>query len=78
MHGWMLDGQGQPMSKSKGNVVEPGKVIKEHGADALRFYLLKTSAPWEDIPFQMEGVKNARKTLNVFWNVVNFAPPIWR
>jgi len=73
MHGWMLDGQGQPMSKSKGNVVEPGKVIKEHGADALRFYLLKTSAPWEDIPFQMEGVKNARKTLNVLWNVVNFA-----
>ncbi|HQQ25692.1 MAG TPA: class I tRNA ligase family protein, partial [Methanomassiliicoccales archaeon] len=31
----MLDGQGQPMSKSKGNVVESGKVIKEHGADAL-------------------------------------------
>jgi len=73
MHGWMLDGQGQPMSKSKGNVVEPGKVVKEHGADALRFYLLKTSAPWEDIPFQMDGVKNARKTLNVLWNVVNFA-----
>ncbi|MDD1772526.1 MAG: isoleucine--tRNA ligase [Methanomassiliicoccales archaeon] len=73
MHGWMLDSHGQPMSKSKGNVVEPGKVIKEHGADALRYYLIKTSAPWEDIPFQMEGVKNARKTLNVFWNVVNFA-----
>ncbi|HUT27758.1 MAG TPA: isoleucine--tRNA ligase [Methanomassiliicoccales archaeon] len=73
MHGWMLDSHGQPMSKSKGNVVEPGKVIKEYGADALRFYLIKTSAPWEDIPFQMEGVKNARKTLNVFWNVVNFA-----
>jgi isoleucyl-tRNA synthetase len=73
MHGWMLDPHGQPMSKSKGNVVEPGKVIKEHGADALRLYMLKTSAPWEDIPFQNEGVKNARKTLNVFWNVVNFA-----
>ncbi|MCG7845339.1 MAG: class I tRNA ligase family protein, partial [Methanomassiliicoccales archaeon] len=73
MHGWMLDSHGQPMSKSKGNVVEPSKVIKEYGADALRFYLIKTSAPWEDIPFQMEGVKNARKTLNVFWNVVNFA-----
>jgi isoleucyl-tRNA synthetase len=73
MHGWMLDGQGQPMSKSKGNVIEPSTVVKEHGADALRFYLLKTSAPWEDIPFQMDGVKNARKTLNVFWNVVNFA-----
>ncbi|MCX6650821.1 MAG: isoleucine--tRNA ligase [Methanomassiliicoccales archaeon] len=73
MHGWMLDSHGLPMSKSRGNVVEPGKVIKEHGADALRFYLIKTSAPWDDIPFQLEGVKNARKTLNVFWNVVNFA-----
>ncbi len=61
------------MSKSKGNVIEPSKVIAEYGADALRFYMLRSSAPWEDIAFQNEGVKNARKMLNVFWNVVNFA-----
>jgi isoleucyl-tRNA synthetase len=73
MHGWMLDPQGQPMSKSKGNVIEPGKVIAEYGADALRFYFLRVSAPWEDIAFQFEGVKNARKMLNILWNVVNFA-----
>ena len=75
MHGWMLDPSGQPMSKSKGNVIEPSKVIAEYGADALRFYMLRSSAPWEDIAFQSEGVKNARKMLNVFWNVVNFASP---
>ncbi|MEI6796682.1 MAG: isoleucine--tRNA ligase [Methanomassiliicoccales archaeon] len=73
MHGWMLDPKGQPMSKSLGNVIEPAKVITDYGADGLRFYLLKTSAPWEDIAFQWEGVKGARKTLNVLWNVVNFA-----
>lgn len=73
MHGWILDPQGQPMSKSRGNVIEPAQVIKEHGADPLRFYLMKTNAPWEDIAFQHEGVKNAHRTLNVLWNVFNFA-----
>jgi len=73
MHGWMLDPQGLPMSKSKGNIIEPAKVIAEYGADAMRFYFLRVSAPWEDISFQFEGVKNARKTLNILWNVVNFA-----
>ncbi|MDD1747906.1 MAG: isoleucine--tRNA ligase [Methanomassiliicoccales archaeon] len=73
MHGWVLDPNGQPMSKSRGNVIEPEKVIKDYGADALRFYLMRTNAPWEDTSFQWEGVKNARKTLNILWNVVNFA-----
>ncbi len=73
MHGWMLDAQGLPMSKSKGNIIEPSKVMAEFGADALRFYLLRVSAPWEDISFQNEGVKSARKTLNILWNVASFA-----
>lgn len=73
MHGWVLDPTGQPMSKSRGNVIEPSAVIKEYGADALRFYMMRTNAPWEDIAFQFEGVKNARRTLNILWNVCNFA-----
>lgn len=73
MHGWVLDPNGQPMSKSRGNVIEPEKVIKDYGADSLRFYLMRTNAPWEDTAFQWDGVKNARKTLNILWNVVNFA-----
>lgn len=73
VHGWMLDGKGLPMSKSKGNVIEPSEVMEEFGADALRFYLLRVSAPWEDVSFQIEGVRNARRTLNILWNVASFA-----
>ncbi len=73
MHGWVLDPKGQKMSKSKGNVIEPLQIINEVGADSLRFYLLKANAPWEDTAFQKEGPKNARKVLNTYWNVVNFA-----
>lgn len=73
MHGWVLDPKGQKMSKSKGNVIQPLSLIEEHGADSLRFYLLKANAPWEDLAFQKDGPKNARKVLNTLWNVVNFA-----
>jgi isoleucyl-tRNA synthetase len=42
----ILDSQGQKMSKSRGNVVDPWDTVSEHGADALRFYLLASSNPW--------------------------------
>jgi isoleucyl-tRNA synthetase len=61
------------MSKSKGNVIEPLDVIKESGADSLRFYMARVNSPWEDTAFQKDGPKNARKVLNTYWNVVNFA-----
>ena len=73
MHGWVLDPKGQKMSKSKGNVIEPLDVIKEVGADSLRFYLIRVNSPWEDTAFQKDGPRNARKVLNTYWNVVNFA-----
>ncbi|MCL2149036.1 MAG: class I tRNA ligase family protein, partial [Methanomassiliicoccaceae archaeon] len=73
MHGWVLDPKGQKMSKSLGNVIEPLEIISELGADSLRLYLLRANAPWEDTAFQKEGPKNARKVLNTYWNVVNFA-----
>ncbi|MDR1405223.1 MAG: isoleucine--tRNA ligase [Candidatus Methanoplasma sp.] len=73
MHGWVLDPKGQKMSKSKGNVIEPLEIISELGADSLRLYLIKANAPWEDTAFQKDGPKNARKILNTYWNVVNFA-----
>jgi isoleucyl-tRNA synthetase len=73
MHGWVLDPKGQKMSKSKGNVIEPLEIINELGADSLRLYLIKANAPWEDTAFQKDGPKNARKILNTYWNVVNFA-----
>ncbi len=73
MHGWVLDPKGQKMSKSLGNVIEPLDIINELGADSLRLYLIKANAPWEDTAFQKDGPKNARKILNTYWNVVNFA-----
>ncbi len=73
MHGWVLDPKGQKMSKSKGNVIEPLEIIDQVGADSMRYYLIKSNAPWEDTAFQKEGPKNARKVLNTYWNVVNFA-----
>ncbi|UCE39211.1 MAG: isoleucine--tRNA ligase [Thermoplasmata archaeon] len=73
MHGWALDDAGKRMSKSSGNIVEPFDIIKDYGVDSLRFYLLKTSAPWDDLSFSEEGVKNAKRTLNILWNVYVFS-----
>ncbi|MFQ6127621.1 MAG: isoleucine--tRNA ligase [Thermoplasmata archaeon] len=73
VHGWLNDAEGLPMSKSRGNVIEPSDIIDEYGADSLRFFLSRTSAPWEDINFQLDGVKNAKRTLNILWNVHRFA-----
>jgi isoleucyl-tRNA synthetase len=73
MHGWALDEKGKPMSKSAGNIVKPSEVAERFGVDSLRFYLLKASAPWEDLAFSMEGVRIANRTLNIFWNVYYFS-----
>ena len=73
MHGWVLDPKGQKMSKSLGNVIEPLEIIEQVGADSLRYYMIKSNAPWEDTAFQKDGPRNARKVLNTYWNVVNFA-----
>lgn len=73
MHGWVLDPKGQKMSKSLGNVIEPLEIIDQVGADSLRYYMIRSNAPWEDTAFQKDGPKNARKVLNTLWNVVNFA-----
>ena len=73
MHGWVLDPKGQKMSKSLGNVIEPLELIDQVGADSVRYYMIKSNAPWEDTAFQKDGPRNARKVLNTYWNVVNFA-----
>ncbi|MEJ2483929.1 MAG: class I tRNA ligase family protein, partial [Gemmatimonadota bacterium] len=49
----VLDEQGRKMSKSRGNVVDPWKALSEHGADAIRFYLLASSNPW--LPKRWDG-----------------------
>jgi len=73
MHGWMLASDGQAMSKSLGNYVEPSEVIQKYGVDSLRLYLMKTKPAWEDLAFNWEEVKNANRSLNILWNVYKFA-----
>jgi isoleucyl-tRNA synthetase len=73
MHGFVHDEQGRPMSKSLGNIIPPAQVIEKHGADAFRLYVLSTCAPWEDVRFNWEGVRNAQRALNILWNVHVFA-----
>ncbi len=73
MHGWAHDEEGRPMSKSLGNATDPLDVKAVYGADALRYYLMKASAPWEDLPYSEDGVRIAHRTLNILWNVQHFA-----
>jgi len=72
MHGWALDESGKPMSKSLGNIIDPLKVADKYGVDSLRFYIL-SSAPWDDLLFSPEGIKNANRSLSILWNVYVFA-----
>ncbi|OKY78566.1 MAG: Isoleucyl-tRNA synthetase [Candidatus Methanohalarchaeum thermophilum] len=73
MHGFVLDEDGRKMSKSVGNVVQPGEIIDRFGSDTMRLYLLSACAPWEDLKFSWNECENVRRTLNVFWNVYKFA-----
>ena len=53
----ILDKDGQKMSKSRGNVVEPSQILDNEGADALRWYLFTVSPPWVPTRFDREGVR---------------------
>ena len=71
--GLVLDKDGQKMSKSKRNYVDPATILDNEGADALRWYLLSTNAPWMAIRFYEDAVK---ETLGGFiltlWNSYKF------
>ncbi|MFL5802240.1 MAG: isoleucine--tRNA ligase [Roseiflexaceae bacterium] len=71
--GHILDAEGQKMSKSKGNVVDPWMVINEHGADALRWYLFTASPPGSPRRFSSALVgESLRKFLLTLWNTYAF------
>ena len=71
--GLILDAKGEKMSKSRGNVVDPMKIMDEYGADALRWYLYTINSPGEEKRFNENDLVNVtRRFLNTLWNVFVF------
>jgi leucyl-tRNA synthetase len=69
--GMVLGGGGEKMSKSRGNVISPDDVIKEHGADTLRIYEMFMGPFDQAIPWDTKGVVGVRRFLDKVWNVYN-------
>ena len=71
--GLVLDGNGQKMSKSKGNAVDPFEALKKYGADAIRWYFYTNSAPWLPNRFHGKAVQEGqRKFMGTLWNTYAF------
>jgi isoleucyl-tRNA synthetase len=71
--GLILDEDGQKMSKSKGNVVDPFSVLDRFGADALRWYFFSSKQPWDGYRFSEETIaEGVRLFLNTLWNTYGF------
>ncbi|MBN2461816.1 MAG: isoleucine--tRNA ligase [Candidatus Cloacimonetes bacterium] len=69
----ILDKQGQKMSKSKGNTADPIELMHNHGADAIRWYLLAVSPPWIPTRFDEKGVQEiVNKFIGTLKNVYSF------
>ena len=72
IHGLVRTSDGQKMSKSLNNAVDPLELIERYGADALRLSLLQSAAPGHDVPFEEEWVDATRRFGNKLWNAVKF------
>jgi isoleucyl-tRNA synthetase len=71
--GLILDEEGQKMSKSKGNTVEPWKVLETYGADAFRWYFFTSKAPWDGYRFSAETIgEGVRLFLKQLWSTYYF------
>ncbi|WP_425454695.1 isoleucine--tRNA ligase [Falsibacillus pallidus] len=71
--GHVLDEMGQKMSKSKGNALDPIELMKEFGADALRWALIEDSAPWNQKRFSKQNIKEAKsKFIDTLSSMLNF------
>jgi valyl-tRNA synthetase len=72
IHGLIRDAQGQKMSKTKGNVVDPLLTIEKYGADAFRFALTQAASQGSDINWEETRVENARRYTNKLWQAFRF------
>ncbi|GAC1483304.1 MAG: isoleucine--tRNA ligase [Flavisolibacter sp.] len=72
-NGLVLDKNGNKMSKRLGNVIDPFKTIDQFGADATRWYLITNASPWDNLKFDLEGIKEVqRKFFGTLFNTYQF------
>ncbi len=72
IHGLVRAADGQKMSKSLNNGINPFDVIKEFGADSLRYFLVTSSSPGTDIRYDRVKIESAWNNLNKLWNISRF------
>ncbi len=72
-NGLVLDKNGNKMSKRLGNAVDPFEVMDKYGADAVRWYMISNSQPWDNLKFDVEGVDEVRrKFFGTLYNTYSF------
>lgn len=71
--GYVLDAEGEKMSKSLGNVIDPAEQLEKYGADLPRFYQLRLAPPWEQKNYDPEEIENEiYRLFSVYWNTKEF------
>lgn len=72
-NGLVLDKNGNKMSKRLGNAIDPFATIQKYGSDALRWYMISNSSPWDNLKFDIEGVEEvSRKFFGTLYNTYQF------
>lgn len=72
LHGIIQDEQGQKMSKSKGNVINPIDKVEHYGADALRMGIISDESPAANRPYDESKLVGARNFANKLWNIARY------
>ncbi|MDR4484451.1 MAG: valine--tRNA ligase [Nitrospirales bacterium] len=72
IHALVRDAEGQKMSKSKGNVIDPLTKMRQYGTDALRFTLASMASPGRDIKLAEERIEGYRNFVTKLWNAARF------
>lgn len=72
-NGLVLDKNGNKMSKSKGNVVNPFETLSKYGPDAVRWYMMENAPPWDNLKFDFDGiVETQRRFFGTLSNTYSF------
>ena len=72
LHGMVLDAQGQKMSKTRGNTMDPLDLVEQYGTDAVRFALTTGTAPGNNLRLTEEKLESGRNFANKVWNAARF------